>query len=159
MSAETEEDTDMPQADRLFAQDSGAVSDAFTLLARWNYSLTAFYVRRWQRQMELPLRLAGISSPGALMEARRAFEEDLVADYFDQAEALHHTCAPAAVFEAEPDYRTELLKAQDHARELIEQAKAQAERIIQSARTRADEIVAQAAEAPAPPPQRRKATA
>src|SRR5688572_14991777 len=55
-------------------------ADAFTLLACWNYSLATFYLRRWQRQMEMPLRLVRIASPSELVEARRAFEEDLLSD-------------------------------------------------------------------------------
>jgi hypothetical protein len=135
-----------------------AAADAFTLLARWNYSLAAFYLRRWQRQWELPLRLAQSASPADLVEVRRAFEEDLVADYSDQAEALNQTCSDRfAPLEPRADYVGALLKAQEHARQLLDQAKAQADRIIASARARADEIVAEAATKS--PPHRRSANA
>jgi hypothetical protein len=124
--------------------DGPTPSDAFALLARWNYTLTAFYLRRWRRQLELPLRLAGSASPGDFVEARRAFEEDLLADYRDQAVALHHACGEALPPDAGRGYGAELLKAQDHARQLLDQAKAQADRIIASAQARAEEIVAAA---------------
>jgi hypothetical protein len=132
-------------------------ADAFTLLTRWNYSLVAFYLRRWQRQMELPFHLARSTSPAELVEARRAFEEDLIADYGDQAEALHQTCWETPSPWDPGDYGGVLLKAQEDARLLLDQAKAQADRIIASARARADEIVAKAAAKPAPP--RRSANA
>jgi hypothetical protein len=137
------------------AQESGALDgvpttlpDAFALLARWNYSLAAFYLRRFQRQMDLPLRLVRTTSPADLMEVRRAFETDLIADYADQAAVLHRTCAEAGhTGGAEPstvDYGGELLKAQEHAAQLIEQAKTQAERIVARAKARAAEITAEA---------------
>ena len=133
-----------------FMQESSApggaahsVSDAFALLARWNFSLAAFYVRRFQRQMELPLKLVRATSPSELMEVRDAFQADLVADYRDQAEALHSSCSPGAAGPAS-DYGGALLKAQQDAGGLIEQAKVQADRIVASARARAEEIVAKA---------------
>jgi hypothetical protein len=142
-------------------QDAGpGAANAFTLLARWHYSLAAFYFRRWQRQMELPLRLAQSASPADLVEARRAFEEDLVADYADQAEALHQTChdrLPSP--QPETSYGAELLRAQEDARQLLDQAKAQAERIIAGAHARASEIVAEAAGKGPPGPHRRSANA
>ena|SRR5436190_14209775 len=135
-----------------FMQESSAssgtpqsVPDALALLARWNYSLAAFYVRRFQRQMELPLKLVRATSPGELMEVRDAFQADLLADYGDQAEALQRTFSGKHVGASETtDYGGALLKAQEDASGLIEQAKAQAERIIASANARADEIVAKA---------------
>ena len=137
-----------------FMQESSApngapqsVPDAFALLARWNYSLAAFYVRRFQRQMELPLKLARATSPAEMMEVRDAFQADMLADYSEQADALHRTCIPGGTFQP-TDYGGALLKAQQDASGLIEQAKVQAERIIASARARADEIVAEAAARP-----------
>src|SRR5204863_7025820 len=126
-----------------------AAADAFALLTRWNYSLTTFYLRRMQRQMELPLRLARAASPAELMELRDAFQADLVVDYSDEAEALHRSCTDRGLTEADR-YQGALLKAQEHASGLIDQAKVQAERIIASARVRADEIVAEANARPAP---------
>ena len=137
-----------------FMEESGApggtpqsVSDGFALLARWNYSLAAFYVRRFQRQMELPIKLATATSPSQLVELRDAFQAELVADYSDQAHALHRTCSDGRLNET-ADYGGALLKAQEHASSLIEQAKVQAERIIASARARADQIVAEAGTGP-----------
>jgi cell division septum initiation protein DivIVA len=126
-----------------------SLPDGLALLARWNYSLAAFYVRRLQRQMELPIKLATATSPSQFMELRDAFQADLVADYSDQADALHRTCSDRGPNET-ADYGGALLKAQEHASSLIEQAKVQAERIIASARARADQIVAEAATGPAP---------
>jgi hypothetical protein len=138
------------------ADDDARVPDAMSLLARWNVSLASFYVRRWQRQMELPVRLARSASPRDLMEAGRAFEQDLVADYRDQVEALQRSCDADEVRRGpHGPYEAELLKAQEHARQLLDQAKAQADRILASARARADEIVAKAA--PKSPASRRSA--
>ena len=150
------------------AQDPGAregvpetLPDAFALLARWNYSLAAFYVRRFQRQMELPLRLLQAVSPADLVELRRTFEADLIADYADQASVLHRACADladAGEGDARADYGAEILKAQQHAAALIEHARAQAERIIARATARAAEIAAEAdtAGGPVPPLSRRR---
>jgi F0F1-type ATP synthase membrane subunit b/b' len=107
--------------------------------------------------MELPLRLVRVASPAELVEARRAFEEDLRSDYSDQAEALHQTCFDTASLPPAARYGGELLKAQEHARQLLDQAKAQADRIIASARARADEMLAEAARKASP--QRRSANA
>jgi hypothetical protein len=152
------------EADMTDAQDSGAREgmpetppDAFALLARWNYSLVAFYVRRFQRQMELPLRLVHAVSPTDLVELRRVFEADLIADYADQAGVLYRACADVADAgegDAQADYGAQLLKAQQHAAALIEQAKAQAERIIARAEARAAEITAEAEAAGGPSPRR-----
>ena len=131
----------------------GTLPDAFALLARWNYSLAAFYVRRFQRQMELPLRLVHAVSPADLVELRRAFEADLIADYADQASVLHRACAELAQEgdgDAAAGYGAELLKAQQHAAALIEQAKVQAERIVARATARAAQITAEAEAAEGP---------
>jgi hypothetical protein len=123
-------------------------ADAFALLARWNYSLTAFYLQRWQRQLVLPFRLARSASASDLAEIRHAFEADLRADYHEQAQALRHACiggTPAAAEAGDVTYGAELLKAQEHARHLLDQAKAQADRIVAAAQERADKILAEAA--------------
>jgi hypothetical protein len=121
---------------------SGTALDAFSLLARWNYSLAAFYLRRWQRQLELPLKLAQTASPADLVDVRRAFEADLMADYSDQADALQHACGGSFDEAREGDYGAVLLKAQVDARDLLEQAKAQADRIVAAARVEAETITA-----------------
>src|ERR1043166_3837006 len=83
--------------------------------------------------MELPLKLARATSPAEMMEVRDAFQADMLADYSEQADALHRTCVPGSTLQP-IDYGGALLKAQQDASGLIEQAKVQAERIIASAR-------------------------
>jgi hypothetical protein len=125
-------------------------ADAFALLARWNLSLTAFYLHRWQRQLEFPGKLLRSTSPDEILETRRTFAADLLADYNEQAESLRQqtrTMPGPGEETTAGDYGARLLKAQQDARTLLDQAKAQAERIIAAARTRAEEIV-MAAEAP-----------
>jgi hypothetical protein len=126
------------------AQDAQpAGTDAFSLLTRWNYSLAAFYARRWQRQYDLMIRLLGVAMPGDWTDLQRRFEGELIADYANQAEALAGISKGAQLPDADT-YEGSLLGAQEDALVIIEQAKAQAQHIIAEAMARAGTIQAEA---------------
>jgi cell division septum initiation protein DivIVA len=136
----------MPDTPDTIAANQDAASagaDAFSLIARWNFSLASFYARRWQRHYDLLVRTLGVAMPGDWEDLRRRFEGELIADYANQAEALGEISHGAAL----PDvvtYEDSLLGAQADASAIIEQAKAQAKHILAEAMARAEMIQAEA---------------
>jgi hypothetical protein len=103
------------------------------ILARWNIEITSLYAKRAQEWLAIPFSLSRCSSPADLAAAQLEFSETLVADYRRAAERI--TQAVGANGDA---YAESILKAQDDAREIIEQAKAQAKLIIEDAERRSE---------------------
>lgn len=127
------------------AAERGLVGGA-ELLANWNYSLADFYARRLQKYWQYPFGLAEMHSLEEVAYSLIEFETELLADYADQADELKRIAngkrrkacgAPGQQYEAS------LLKAQEDAALIIEQAKAQAERIISSAQLRAEQMASE----------------
>ncbi len=124
--------------------DQGAgrpVGEGMALLADWNSSLAEFYFRRVQLYWLYPLDLVQLGSFDEVARSLKEFEAQLITDYEDQAEEL------ARIVRREPrklnipairDYETSILKAQEDAAAIIDQAKVQAERIIDSARAQVE---------------------
>jgi hypothetical protein len=123
-------------------RDAAASSPApwLGMLNQWNTDIASFYGRRMQAYAMLPVNLMLCVSPGDVADAQEDFSRTLMADYRAAAEKL----AQAAGLEAGKTqggdatqaYAAALLKAQDDARAILEQARAQAQRIIADAEAR-----------------------
>jgi hypothetical protein len=101
-------------------------------LTRWNAEITRFYVSRYQRYWTVPIRMLSCTSTEDIKAMQAEFGRELLEDYRAEASRL----ARIANETLEPpgsDYAASLLKAQQDAGEIIEQAKLQAERIVASA--------------------------
>jgi len=122
-----------------------AITGAVGVVANWNYSMAAFLVRRMQRYWQLPMQMAEAVAPQQLTEVRLDFEEQLLADYAAEAERLWRIVHADDRKLPPEDYEASILRAQEHAAMIIEQAKAQAQRIVESARAQADEMIADGA--------------
>jgi hypothetical protein len=140
MSKTIKEPTETDRPDK--TAERGLVGGA-ELLANWNYSLVDFYARRLQKYWQYPFALAEMHSVEDVAYSLIEFETELLADYADQADEFRRIAggkrrkargAPVQQYEAS------LLKAQEDAALIIEQAKAQAERIISSAQSRAEQM-------------------
>jgi len=154
MSNTRSESLGLPAAD--FAE--LGLTGAAGVLANWNYSMTAFFARRMQRYWQLPLQLAEVVTPHQFTEVRLDFEARLLADYAEEAERLWRI-VHANDRQAPPeDYEAGILRAQEHAAMIIDQAKAQAQRILESARAQADEMIATGAKQASNEVRRRAAT-
>jgi hypothetical protein len=126
-------DHDMPNRD--------AAASPFTswpgLLSQWNIELASFYGRRMQAYAMLPVTLMLCVSPEDVVDAQEDFSRTLVADYRAAAGKLAEAagCDARAIPSGDraQAYAASLLKAQDDARALLDQAQAQARRIIAEA--------------------------
>ena len=112
------------------------------MLGRWNMEITSLYGKRMQEYFLLPLRVMQSTSPDDLAKAQEQFSQTLLTDYRVAAKKL------ALAIGADVDtgkaggheeYAARLLKAQEDARDIIDQAKAQAKRIIEDAEKRSAE--------------------
>lgn len=115
----------------------GAVSDGVGLLANWHASLAEFYLRRIQRYWLYPFDLAQFVSVDQVARSLQEFEVELLADYADMAEELTRI-AGKQKRGSRRDYEAHILKAQEDAAAILDQAKAQAERILESARAQVE---------------------
>ncbi len=131
---------------------------AMAFLSEWNEEIVQFYVSRYQQYWSLPMQLQSCSSLDDLRALQQDFQATLFEDYLDEAARLSRVVKAAhkhLVPEPEADYETALLKAQQDAAAIIEQAKAQAERILASARQQAEAPVKAAAAAKETPASKR----
>jgi len=117
------------------------VAAMMAFLSEWNEEIVQFYVSRYQQYWSLPMQLQSCSSLDDLRALQQDFQATLFDDYRDEAARLSRV-VNAARKDLEPqqgtDYEAELLKAQQDAAAIIEQAKVQAERILASAREQAE---------------------
>ena len=112
------------------------------MLARWNMEITSLYGKRLQEYFLLPLRVMQCTSPDELAKAQDQFSQTLLTDYRAAAEKL--TRAIGAKLDTskaarDDEYAASLLKAQEDARDILDQARAQAKRIIEAAESRSAE--------------------
>ena len=116
-----------------------SASDAswLQLLARWNMEIMFLYGKRMQEYSVLPLRVMQCTSPDDLAKAQGQFSETLLTDYRAAADKLAR--AIGATGKGHEEYAARLLKAQEDARDIIDQAKAQAKRIVEDAEKRSTE--------------------
>ena len=131
-------------------------SECMDLLASWHQSLLGFYFGRVQQYWNLPFAIQPFSPQQEYIELYERFMEKMVADYAEQAEKLVEIANGDLQFSHDPsEYAAHLLKAQEDAGKIIDQAKAQAEHIIAAAEARADQTAAEP-EPQAVTPRRRK---
>ena len=129
----------------------GAATMAF--LSEWNEEIVQFYVNRYQQYWSLPMQLQSCSSLDDLRALQQDFQATLFEEYRDEAARLSRVVNAACKSlapEQQSDYETALLKAQQDAAAIIEQAKVQAEQILAAARQQADAPAEAAAAAEAP---------
>jgi hypothetical protein len=136
-----------------------ATTGAAAVLASWSYSLAAFGLLRMQRYWQLPMQMVQAVSPQQLSEVRLDFETQLLEDYAAQTERLWKISHAASRQLPPEDYEAGILRAQEHAALIIDQAKAQAQRIVDSARAQADEMIASGAKQASSDVRRRAASA
>ena len=106
------------------------------MLARWNMEIASLYGKRMQEYCLVPVNLMRCASPDDLARAQEEFSQTLLADYREAAEKLARAIGAGA---AEGGYAAALLRAQEDARDILDQAKAQAQRIIEEAKARSAE--------------------
>lgn len=110
------------------------------MLARWNMEIMSLYGKRAEEYFLLPIRVMQCASPDDLAEAQGEFSRALLADYRAAAERLARTVGANAERTAgNGEYAATLLKAQEDARDILDQAKAQARRIVEEAKARSAE--------------------
>jgi vacuolar-type H+-ATPase subunit H len=111
-------------------------------LLRWNTELIGFYTRRYQQYWQLPLEVLSCRSVDDLHELQEKFRKEILEDYRAEVSRLS-SIATEVSDEAEGfdnGYASGLLKAQEDAAVIIDQAKKQAERILNTAHDQAAEL-------------------
>lgn len=117
-------------------------TECIEFLGNWNQSLFGFYLGRLQEIWKVPFELHAFSSPEQYIQLHERFLKKMVADYAGQAEKLMeiaHKELQVSQDPAQSEYAAHLLKAQEDAAKIIDQAKAQAEHIVAAAEDRAGE--------------------
>jgi hypothetical protein len=134
---------DTPNTDHGTPNRDAAVSSLtpwLGMLTQWNTDIASFYGRRMQAYAMLPVNLMLCVSPEDVVDAQEDFSRTLMADYRAAAEKLAQAtgleAGKAQGGDATQAYAAALLKAQDDARAILDQARAQAQRIIAEAQAR-----------------------
>lgn len=120
------------------------LTQSITFLFDWNAEITRLYLFRCQQYWMLPLRLRSCFTPAETQAVQADFLHRLIEDYRDAAARLSQIAdVPKQPSEPAPkaEYARILLKAQEDAAAIIDQAKAQADRILASAQERAEQLV------------------
>jgi len=119
----------------------------YGMLGQWNMEIAALYGKRLQEWSAMPLRLAQCQSMDDLLEQQEEFSKQLMADYRAAAAKLSGAFGDTA---GEPEqYAATLLKAQQDAASILDQAKAQARQIVEAAESRSKDAAANQANAKA----------
>ncbi len=107
------------------------------MLGRWNFEIASLYGKRFQEACAFPFSLMLCTSFDDVTDAQQKYSEILMADYRATAEKIAHAFVSGQTLargtSATEAYSAALLKAQDDARNIIDQARAQAQRIIADA--------------------------
>ena len=113
------------------------------MLGEWNTEIASFYGKRLQECGMFPFNVMTCTSPDDLTDAQEKFSQTLLADYRATAEKLGRAFGTQsrAGNEASEAYAAALLKAQDDARNILDQARAHAKRIIDEARASLPEVM------------------
>jgi hypothetical protein len=108
------------------------------MLGQWNMEITSLYGKRLQECCVFPFSLMLCTSPDDVTDAQVKFSDMLLADYRAAAEKLAGSFDASKVRgkEATEAYAAALLKAQDDARNILDQARAHAKHIIEDAQAR-----------------------
>ena len=111
-------------------------------MGRWNIEIASLCGKRMQYWSTFPMRLIQCSSSDDLNNVQDEFSQTLLTDYRAAAEKLVlaiSSNANSGQIERNQEYATTLLKAQEDAGNIINQARAQAKRIVEEAQSRVDE--------------------
>jgi len=113
------------------------VPAAMALLFGWNMELSRFYLRRYQQYCALPTSFLSCLSLEDLRTRQAEFLKQLMDEYRIGSRRLSNIAnADEADGNLNADYAATLLKAQEDAAAIIDQAKVQAKRILDSAEKR-----------------------
>ena len=108
------------------------------MLGQWNIEIVSLYGKRMRECGMFPLSLMLCTSPDDVTDAQEKFSETLLADYRAAAEKLTRAIGADASKvrgnEANEVYAAALLKGQEDARNILDQARAHAMRIIEDAK-------------------------
>lgn len=110
---------------------------SIAFLFEWNAEITRFYLSRFQKYGLLPWSLQSCRTPDDFSALQAEFQRQLAEDYEEEAARLSRIVGASehsAGATQDSDYAAGLLKAQEDAAAIIEQAKAQAESIVAEAR-------------------------
>lgn len=124
---------------------SGTATSWLQVAGRWNMEVTSLYAKRMQYWYTMPMRLMQCRSPGDLTEAQDEFSQTLLADYRTAAEKLAMAMNAGVGENSEVSgegYASALLKAQEDAGKILDQARAQAKRIVEEAQAKSKELQA-----------------
>jgi len=114
------------------------VASTVSFLFGWNMELAQFYFRRYQQYCIAPASLLACQSVEDLRAHHAEFLQQMMADYRENAIRLSMIAnGRGSEASLHSDYASHLLKAQDDAAAIIEQAKVTASRIVESAEKRA----------------------
>ena len=114
------------------------VPSATAFLFGWNMEMAQFYFRRYQQYCTAPINLLACRSVEDLRVQHAEFLQQMMADYRENALRLSMIAGGgASAINLDSDYASHLLKAQDDAAAIIEQAKVKANRILESAEKQA----------------------
>ncbi len=140
----TSSSNESAKADQNIHTGDASASSWLQMLSRWNMEIASLYGKRMQECCAFPLSLMLCTSPDDVTDAQEKFSGTLLADYRDAAEKLTRAIgANASKVEANEAYAAALLKGQEDARNILDQARAHAKRIVEDAQ--AQSVVPQAA--------------
>ncbi len=115
------------------------VPSVTAFLFGWNMELAQFYFRRYQQYWTSPVRFLACQSVEELRAAQAEFLQQLMADYRENAVRLSQIANGSnSTTHLDTAYEARLLKAQQDAAAIIEQAQAQARRILESVQRQVD---------------------
>jgi hypothetical protein len=119
------------------------------MLGEWNTEIASLYGKRLQHCGMFPFSVMTCTSPDDFTDAQEKFSQTLLADYRATAEKLAHSFGTQSRVgsEASEAYAAALLKAQDDARNILDQARAHAKRIIDEAQTATSQLAEHATKA------------
>ena len=134
------EPTQKPKSDQSQASVTEPdVPSVTAFLFGWNMELAQFYFRRYQQYWTSPARFLACQSVEELRAAQAEFLQQLIADYRENAVRLSQIAnGSASTADLDTAYEARLLKAQEDAAAIIEQAQAQARRILESVQKQVD---------------------
>jgi hypothetical protein len=110
------------------------VPTAAAFLFGWNMEMAQFYFRRYQQYCTSPVSFMACRSVEELRVRHAEFLQQMMSDYRENAHRLSMIAGwanPNASLDSE--YASKLIKAQEDAAAIIEQAKVKANRILESA--------------------------
>ncbi|MGB8316179.1 MAG: hypothetical protein WCE69_17000 [Aestuariivirga sp.] len=125
-------DQNAPNADAI-----SPATSTLQLLGRWNTEIVSLYGKRMQEYSFIPFNLLLCTSADDLTDVQEKFSKTLMADYRAATENLRRLfdadISKAGGSEANKAYSAALLKAQEDARNILDQARAHATRLIEHA--------------------------